>query len=41
MEDKSVDDICELLAEKGFPESLRESFRGETVTVYIYMKAVE
>ena len=33
MEDKSVDNICEWLAEKGFPESLRESFRGETVYI--------
>ena len=29
MESKSVDDICEWLEERGFPETVSQTFRGE------------
>lgn len=47
MESKSVEDICEWLAEKNFSESLVESFRGEyiigvfLITIIIAIKPVE
>ena len=28
MEDKSVDDVCEWLEDRGYPESVLQSFKG-------------
>lgn len=33
MENKSVEDICELLKERGFPDAVMSSFKGKMISI--------